>query len=150
MGRKWDEERAVISITNRLLRTATALGRITAKVHKGEEGLTAPEFTVLMALGRSGRESLTSSHIVEMTAMDKTKVSRAVSSLDQRGWLTRTRAVSDRRFEHLALTGSGIAAFERLLPKIYQAEDSVLNSLSAEERNGLERGLEALDRAIRP
>ncbi|WAP69469.1 MarR family winged helix-turn-helix transcriptional regulator [Jiella pelagia] len=116
-------------------------------MHKREQGLTSPEFAVLLALG-SDRTKLTSSDIVEMTAMDKTKVSRAVASLDQRGWVLRERATSDRRFEYLTLTEAGWETLGHLMPKMYEAESAVLKSLSEEERNGLEVGLMALDRAI--
>lgn len=134
-------------VSNRLIRAATALGRVTSRVHKREQGLTSPEFAVLLALG-SDRTKLTSSDIVEMTAMDKTKVSRAVASLDQRGWVLRERATSDRRFEYLTLTEAGWETLGHLMPKMYEAESAVLKSLSEEERNGLEVGLMALDRAI--
>lgn len=134
----------------RLTRAATALSRVTARVHKEENGLTAPEFSVLMILGnnRADGDCCTSSFIVETTAMDKTKVSRAVSSLDQRGWLKRVRASSDRRFEHLSLTESGRAAFLALMPKVADAERSVLDNLTDEERRALELGLSGLDRAF--
>ena len=134
-------------VSNRLIRAATALGRVTSRVHKREQGLTSPEFAVLLALG-SERAKLTSSHIVDLTAMDKTKVSRAVASLDQRGWVLRERATSDRRFEYLTLTEDGRAALNHLLPKIIEAEVAVLKNLSEDERLGLEAGLKGLDRAI--
>ncbi|MCB8838875.1 MarR family winged helix-turn-helix transcriptional regulator [Aurantimonas sp. VKM B-3413] len=143
------EESRVLSVTNRLIRAATALGRITAQVHKREHGLTVPEFGVLMILGGGEHEAaFTSSYIVDATAMDKTKVSRAVSSLDQRGWLIRNRASADRRFEHLALTDDGRKAYADLMPKVRAAERSVLKHLSEAERRGLEAGLEGLDRAF--
>ncbi|MCE7026781.1 MarR family winged helix-turn-helix transcriptional regulator [Jiella avicenniae] len=130
-----------------MIRAATALGRITSRVHKREEGLTSPEFAVLLALGGDSAK-LTSSDIVELTAMDKTKVSRAVAALDQRGWVKRERATSDRRFEYLTLTEAGGVALGHLMPKIFEAEAAVLKALSEEERNGLEAGLTGLDRAI--
>ncbi|MBP0614310.1 MarR family winged helix-turn-helix transcriptional regulator [Jiella mangrovi] len=141
-----DEDHPVL-VSNRLIRAATALGRVTSRVHKREQGLTSPEFAVLLALG-GDRSRLTSTHIVELTAMDKTKVSRAVASLDQRGWVERERATSDRRFEYLTLTGAGRTALANLLPKIVEAESAVLGSLSEAERSGLEAGLTGLDRAI--
>ena len=141
------DQQDLLLVSNRLIRAATALGRVTSRVHKREQGLTSPEFAVLLALG-SERSKLTSSHIVELTAMDKTKVSRAVASLDQRGWVTRERATSDRRFEYLALTDDGKAALTHLLPKIFEAELAVLKNLSDDERSGLETGLKGLDRAI--
>ncbi|MBO0905269.1 MarR family winged helix-turn-helix transcriptional regulator [Jiella sonneratiae] len=134
-------------ISNRLIRAATALGRVTSRVHKREQGLTSPEFAVLVALSGE-RSKLTSSHIVEVTAMDKTKVSRAVAALDQRGWISRERATSDRRFEYLTLTETGSNALAHLMPKIFEAESAVLSSLSEDERLGLETGLKGLDRAI--
>ena len=39
--------------------------------------------------------------------MHKTKVSRAVSSLNARRWLTRRRDTADRRLEKLNLTARG-------------------------------------------
>ncbi|MEX6504942.1 MarR family winged helix-turn-helix transcriptional regulator [Jiella sp. M17.18] len=143
------EQSRHLSVTNRLIRAATALGRITAQVHKREHGLTVPEFGVLMILGSGDKDAAcTSSYIVEATAMDKTKVSRAVSSLDHRGWLIRNRASADRRFEHLALTEEGRKAFADLVPKVRAAERSILKHLTEAERQGLEAGLDGLDRAL--
>ncbi|WP_102959053.1 MarR family winged helix-turn-helix transcriptional regulator [Mangrovicella endophytica] len=136
-------------LSNRLTRAATAVGRVTSQVHKSEHGLTTPEFNVLMILGStSGRGSITSSDIVEATAMDKTKVSRAVSSLDQRGWLDRERASSDRRFEFLSLTEDGQKAYQKLMPKVESAEGTLLQHLTDKERDSLEIGLSGLDRAL--
>ena len=146
MGGLIDQQEQLL-VSNRLIRAATALGRVTSRVHKREQGLTSPEFSVLLALG-SEQSRLTSSDIVELTAMDKTKVSRAVASLDQRGWVSRERATSDRRFEYLALTEDGETALSHLLPKIFEAELAVLKNLSEDERTGLEAGLKGLDRAI--
>ena len=136
-------------LSNRLTRAATAVGRITAQVHKKEHGLTAPEFSVLMILASEATgEPVTSTHIVEATSMDKTKVSRAVSSLDRRAWLERARATSDRRFEYLSLTAQGRAAYATLMPKMEASEAGVLERLTQEERRGLELGLSGLDRAF--
>jgi DNA-binding MarR family transcriptional regulator len=135
-------------LSSRLIRAATALGRVTSQVHKGQHGLTLPEFSVLMILGDGSDDSHTSSYIVEATAMDKTKVSRAVSSLDRRKWLHRTRATSDRRFEYLALTAEGQAAYAHLVPQVESAEKAVLKNLTEDEIRGLERGLAGLDRAF--
>ncbi|MBO0661172.1 MarR family transcriptional regulator [Jiella sp. MQZ9-1] len=134
-------------VSNRLIRAATALGRVTSRVHKREEGLTSPEFAVLLVLG-SERAKLTSTQIVDYTAMDKTKVSRAVASLDHRGWVVRERATCDRRFEYLTLTEEGRDVLQELLPKIFDAETAILKNMTMDERHGLEAGLKALDRVV--
>ena len=135
-------------LTGRLVRAATVLGRITARVHKAGYGLSGSEFNVMVVLGDAGSLPLTSSAIVETTAMDKTKVSRAVSSLDRRGWLSRTRAQADRRFEFLELTRDGRRFFDDLMPLLKRAEASVLEGMTNQERDGLCQGLNALDRAL--
>ena len=135
-------------LTSHLVRAATVLGRITAQVHKAGYGLSGSEFNVMVALGDAGTLALTSSAIVETTAMDKTKVSRAVSALDRRGWLIRTRAQIDRRFEYLELTDEGRRFFEDLMPRLKEAELAVLDGMSAAERDGLANGLNGLDRAL--
>lgn len=46
--------------------------------------------------------------------MHKTKVSRAVASLETRGWLTRHVDEVDRRIEWLTLTASGAKVYAEL------------------------------------
>ena len=135
-------------LTNRLVRAATVLGRFTAQVHKAGFGLSGSEFNVMVVLGDAEAFPLTSSAIVETTAMDKTKVSRAVSSLDRRGWLSRTRAKADRRFEYLELTRDGRRFFDDLMPRLKQAEASILSGMSRQEYDALSDGLAGLDRAL--
>lgn len=132
--------------SGRLARIATRLNRVTAKVYREHYGLSVPEFCVLSILGDKQGIGCTSSAIVEASAMDKTKVSRAVSALDRRGWVTRMRTDSDRRFEHLALTEAGHSAFCSLMPKVQEAEEALLSRLELEERNALRTALKALDR----
>ncbi|MEF2071461.1 MarR family winged helix-turn-helix transcriptional regulator [Consotaella aegiceratis] len=138
------------SIGRRVGRVATVFSRLTAGIHRRNGGLTGPEFHVLMVLGAgdTGNRDLTSTVIVEKTAMDKTKVSRAVASLDERGWVKRNRATYDRRFEYLSLTEQGRRAYDDLLPKVKEAEAVILHELTEDERRCLEVGLSALDRAL--
>ncbi|SJZ51761.1 MarR family winged helix-turn-helix transcriptional regulator [Consotaella salsifontis] len=137
-------------LSSRLERVTTILGRKAALVHRAYSSLTSPEFYVLLALGaaREDAPGVTSSAIVDMTAMDKTKVSRAVASLDERGWINRTRASFDRRFEFLALTEKGRTAYDAIESAARQAERDILDQLSEQELNCLEAGLAALDRVL--
>lgn len=135
-------------LTSRLVRAATILARITSRVSKKGYGLSGSEFNVMVVLGDSGPVPLTSTSIVETTAMDKTKVSRAVSALDRRGWVSRTRAKTDRRFEYLELTRDGRRYFDELMPRLEKAEAAVLEGMSSDERDGLREGLTGLDRAL--
>ncbi|MCK5934440.1 MAG: winged helix-turn-helix transcriptional regulator [Fulvimarina manganoxydans] len=135
-------------LTNRITRIATRFSRVTAQIFRDDYGLTMPEFCVLSILG-SGDDHIftTSSAIVDSTAMDKTKVSRAVSSLDQRGWVSRSRGTDDRRFEHLTLTEAGRKAFQNLMPKVREAELSLLSSIDKSDLAAINAALLALERA---
>ena len=76
--------------------------------------VSVAEWRVMLSLasgfGISGQE------ITNRWAMDKMAVSRAIGSLEQRGWITRRKNSRDRRSLDLELTGQGLAMYERMLP----------------------------------
>jgi DNA-binding MarR family transcriptional regulator len=80
--------------------------------------------------------------------MHKTKVSRAVASLQKRRWIARETDAADRRIEHLSLTAAGKAAFRRLAPKMLAFEEQLLARLTPTERRDLLRGLDILEKAL--
>jgi len=92
------------------------------QVYKERYGMLRTEWRVLFHLGLYGQ--LTASEIGARAGLHKTKVSRAVSRLEARRYLARTRDEADRRVEHLALTPSGQAVFKdlRQVAERYDAE----------------------------
>lgn len=81
-------------------------------VYKDKYGMLRTEWRVLFHLGIYGR--MTASEIVTKAGIHKTKVSRAVSRLTKRRFVTRERSDTDRRQEYLMLTPSGRAAYSDL------------------------------------
>jgi len=75
-------------------------------------GLTRPEWRVMAHLGQYG--ALTARDICERASLHKTKVSRAVASLEKRKWVRRDEDERDRRFEWLTLTAHGDKAYAAL------------------------------------
>jgi len=132
----------------RLNRAAEFVALRFAAQYKARFQLTRPEWRTLAALGSSGR-SMTATEIGAHSSMHKTKVSRAVFSLEQRRWLKREEDGRDRRFEHLALTPAGEQAHKELteLAKRYQAE--LLSTLGADDMEALATGLRAVERAMK-
>lgn len=130
----------------RLNRAAEFVGLRFAAQYKEKYGLTRPEWRTLAALGSSGR--LTATGIGIHSTMHKTKVSRAVFSLEQRRWLKRTEDERDRRSEHLELTAAGVQAYKELtdLARGYQAE--LLALLGAANIEALSTGLTAVERVF--
>ena len=83
-----------------------------ARIYKARYGLLRTEWRVLFHLGRYG--DLTAREICDRADLHKTKVSRAVASLERRRILTRQTTAADRRREILSLTAAGAAAYDEL------------------------------------
>ncbi|MER9234508.1 MarR family transcriptional regulator [Mesorhizobium sp. M0622] len=127
----------------RLYRLSDAVSREFSRVYKDRHGLTRPEWRTLAGLGQHG--TMTATALGEQSAMHKTKVSRAVSELERRRWLTRTPDEKDRRVEHLVLTKAGLAAYCEMVPLAKAFERELLARLGAEERAAIVGGVAALE-----
>jgi DNA-binding MarR family transcriptional regulator len=77
--------------------------------------------------------------------MHKTKVSRAVSALEKRRWITRAADEADRRVEHLKLTKTGEEAYRALVPIARSFEARLLERASAPDREAVAKALKVLE-----
>lgn len=129
----------------RLNRLAAELSARLSRVYRQRHGLARAEWRVLATLGEF--PGMTAKAIGAHSAMHKTKVSRAVASLEKRRWLRRSRDEQDRRFERLELTAAGRAAYDDLVPLMLAFERALL---WADEGRGerIAAGLAELERAL--
>ena len=95
-----------------LNQAAEATSRSFQTIYKSAYGMTRTQWRVLANLGKFG--SMTARDICAISHIEKTKVSRAVSALEDDGLLTRTISPQDRRAELLSLTEKGRAVFADL------------------------------------
>ena len=130
----------------RLNRLADVVSRKFSKIYKDRHGLTRPEWRTLATLGQYG--SLTSTEIVNHSAMHKTRVSRAVSALEKRRWLKRSTDPDDRRIEHLTLTGAGEKVYLDLVPLAAAFEIEVYGNLGKRDTAAVKAGLGVLERQL--
>ncbi|TIR25432.1 MAG: MarR family transcriptional regulator [Mesorhizobium sp.] len=130
----------------RLYRLADTVSREFSRIYKERHGLTRPEWRTLSGLGQRG--TMTATELGRQSAMHKTKVSRAVTELERRRWLTRTPDEMDRRVEHLALTKVGLAAYREMVPLAKAFERELLARLSVKERAAVATGVAALEGAL--
>ncbi|TCU14012.1 DNA-binding MarR family transcriptional regulator [Rhizobium sullae] len=130
----------------RLNRAAEFIALRFAAAYKAKYGLTRPEWRTLAALGSSGR--MTAKEVGVHSTMHKTKVSRAVFSLEKRRWLKRAQHEDDRRVEHLELTAAGRNTYRELtmLACSYSAE--VASLLGQDGLQALSSGLTAVEAAM--
>jgi len=80
--------------------------------YREKYSLRRTEWRVLFNIGQYGPISAT--EIAEASGLEKTKISRAVQRLFERGWLRRIHLESDRRKQELELTKSGLKVFHEL------------------------------------
>ncbi|WP_157016971.1 MarR family winged helix-turn-helix transcriptional regulator [Mesorhizobium xinjiangense] len=129
----------------RLNRLADAVSREFARIYKDRHGLTRPEWRLLATLGQYG--TMTATAVGAHSSMHKTKVSRAVTALEQRKWLVRETSETDRRVEHLRLTKSGATAYRELVPIARQFETRILQEMQESDRRAVLAGLTALEKS---
>lgn len=128
----------------RLNRMAELTSENTQAIYRRRHELTRPEWRVLVNLAEA--PSLTASDLCARVPAHKTKVSRALAALEDRGWVTRQPDPQDRRVAHASLTPKGRRAFNRIRPEMEAATEALLAPLSPEERQKLDEGLKVLER----
>lgn len=117
-------------------------GRI-ARLYAQHFSLTIPEWRIMAVLGRFG--AMSSNEIVERTAMDKVRVSRAVALLAGKGRLLRRIDPADRRRVVLDLSPKGRAVYAEIVPLALGVEARLLAPLTADERMLVERVIDRLE-----
>lgn len=106
----------------RLNAAASRVSRAFAERYRAEFGLTIPEWRVLVHLHHSGDVSIRD--IEARVDMEKSKVSRAATRLEEAGYITKQVNDADRRLLQLRLTPKGRDLVTRVLPVAmrFQAE----------------------------
>ncbi len=128
----------------RLSVLANRVTRAVARAYSRSFHLSAPEWRTMAVLGRYG--AMTANSVVEHTAMDKVRVSRAVARLLAHDRVTRRTDPEDRRRAILDLTPEGRAVYAKIVPLVLSVERELLGELSAEERSALDQILHKLER----
>lgn len=123
-------------LSNRLTRAA-------ARVYSRRFRLSAPEWRTMAVLGRYG--AMNANSVVERTAMDKVRVSRAVARLTAAGHITRRVDPADHRRAILDLTPQGTSTYHEIVPWLRAVQEEILADLDADERGLLEQVLAKLE-----
>ena len=134
----------------RMARLAAEISRQMQAVYKAEFGLTIPEWRTLATIGQFGTTTATA--IGSHASMHKTKVSRAVTALEQRRWVVRRQNPEDRREDYLSLTSTGRETYRHLVPRLRAFEAAILQRTADHGRDtdiaGLSSTLDALEQAM--
>ncbi|WP_246053274.1 MarR family winged helix-turn-helix transcriptional regulator [Actinocorallia herbida] len=95
-----------------------------------EYGLDGPEFDVLAALRRSGREgTLTAGELLRASTVTSGAITNRIDKLARKGLVERTPDPADRRSVIVVLTGPGRALIDDMLDGYFEAERRVIEAL---------------------
>lgn len=130
----------------RLAVVAEAFSRQLMAVYGREYGLSREEWRFLFLLEEAGQ--LDSLQLSQRTSLDRVQVSRAATRLEDKGLITRKILDADRRLRNYAITEAGRSLFRTAFEGVGARADEILDAMNDHDRAALERGIEALDRAI--
>jgi DNA-binding MarR family transcriptional regulator len=107
-------------------------------------GIARSEYLIIFCLKMLGE--LTAQDIVEITGRPKNSVSRAVTAMVERGFISRRIDPDNARRAPLLLTRAGEEIYEATLPFFRRCEAAMLTGLSPEELQTLDHLLDKLAR----
>ena len=127
----------------RLNVVAEAVSRSLSRLYEERHGISIAEWRVIATLGQYPR--MTAKQIGAHSRMHKTKVSRAVARMSDRGLIERAVNSRDQRETFLELTAQGREVYEDLVPRALAFAEDLGESFSAEERAVLDKLLTKLE-----
>lgn len=130
----------------RLLRVAESVDNGFMQFCGPEDELSWSEWQVLWSLGE--RTPTTAKAISGHAGLSKTKISRAVKVLEDKGYLIRKKDRLDRRFELLSLTQKGQQRFERLASEASAFQRWLERNVNIAYLSSLDSGLVGLEDLI--
>ena len=121
---------------------AERLSRDLARLYTERFGISIPEWRVLACLLDGG--DVTARQVTDVTPMDKVMVSRAVTSLVERGFVHRRRHPADARSLILTLTAEGQATASAIAETALAYEHDILKGWNVEDLAVLDRMIDRL------
>jgi len=121
---------------------AESVSRALSRLYAERYGIGVPEWRVIATLGEYQR--MTAKEVGAHSRMHKTKVSRAVAALEEKGLIEREPNEDDMREAFLALTGRGLRVYQDLAPRALAFERALDKSLG----NGARAHLDAILRRL--
>ena len=130
----------------RLNRLSEAVSRNLSEIYRVRCGLDIPDWRVLVTVGQ--RQGCTARYIAASSRMHKTRVSRAIASLEQRALLERSPNAADTRELPLRLTKAGRKLYAALVPLALERERALFSCLTGAQRNAFIEGLAHLENSL--
>jgi DNA-binding MarR family transcriptional regulator len=119
-----------------LNQAAERTGKRFEVAYRESYGISRTEWRILAHLGSYG--DMTAAAVSRRSHTEKSKLSRAVSTLEAEGLLQREQSPSDRRTERLQLTDKGRAVFDDLSARALDFDEELREALGKDRAELLE------------
>ena len=126
----------------RLAVIAARVSKSMSVLYAEKFGISIAEWRVIAHLARSERVSVRDIHA--RVNLDKVKVSRAVSRLEEAGPVVKASNAADNRLLDITLSDAGWSVYRQIVPLASGFEEDLLSVLDETERAALERVFEKL------
>ena len=130
-------------IPYRLATLSNRISRAIADRYEEKFALSVPEWRTIAILGEES--GISAADVADRSAMDKVAVSRAVKTLLESGRIKRHFSPDDRRRSVLTLSKLGREVYEKVVPLALSYESALLDGLSQEEQESLDKILNKLN-----
>jgi DNA-binding MarR family transcriptional regulator len=121
-----------------VIRFVQLLPQVLDRTLKDEVGLNHARYAILITLAGQGEDAVTMTELARIAGLSRSRLSHALDSLEDRGWVSRTSCGRDRRTLSATLTPEGREMLRTAAPvHVEQVRELVLDPLDDEERTQL-------------
>lgn len=122
-----------------------AMRSVAAQVRRSGHTLAPSHMRILNILSL---RSWSLGELAEHEMVSPATISRAITTLEEKGWVARDRSEIDRRFVSASLTASGQEVLHDMREYAVEKVEQLLANSSAQECRTLQAGLEVLEQAF--
>lgn len=128
-----------------IIRFVQLLPQVLDRALKDEVSLNHARYAILVTLAGQGEDAVTMTELARIAGLSRSRLSHALDSLEERGWVERTSCSTDKRTLSATLTPAGREMLRAAAPvHVAQIRELILDPLSAEDRQRLQDILRAL------
>lgn len=130
------------NVAHTLVRTSSALKRLTTRHIREEFNITGMQAEILMLL--AAEPVMLGNDLAAVVGVNASTVSHALDVMEQHGLLTRRRCTDDRRVVRIALTDQARRIARRTIEISQHILDALTTGISKSDLQALQRGLKRM------
>lgn len=120
------------------IRFVQLLPQVLDRALKAETGLKHAHYAILVSLAGQDERPIPMTELAQIAGLSRSRLSHAIDSLEERGWVTRTSCSSDKRTLTAALTDAGRELLRGAAPvHVAQIRELVFDPLTEDEQEQL-------------